>query len=325
MKFPAKTLLATLISAAIAGPVVASDTYTSTVMPTDRSYNDIDVSKQMQSTQGSYNRSLDVDADLDVNASRNAYDSFNRSQKTSTDIDASRSAADSFNRSAEVNTDASRMAYDSFNRSKEVNTDIDTDSSKTAYDSFNSDYSNRDWSTHDSFNSADHSIKDSYNQRYETKQKWLTDTMAVSPELNAHQQVSSGDTQGASNSGYMTGHTQSGRQGGVAVGGVGNDAPTIGLGGYGGGDFRSFTNNQAVRNDGPNLGAIANTSVVNQGRDLVFGPNRSMIGNDIGPKMSNIAGEQTQLQKNDQFKNGDQSATAGNSIDNEATKSSSGL
>ncbi len=224
-------------------------------------------------------------------------------------------AKDSFNRSLDVDVDASRRMDDSYN----------TDNSKRAYDSFNTDNSQN---AADSYN-TDNSINDSYNTENRQRSAFVLDTMAVNPTVTSLKKVSSGDVQGASNSGYITGPTQAGSQGSVDVGGIGNDAPSYGWkGGYGeggsgyGGDGRQFHNDQQIAVDGPNFGAIANTNVVNQGRDLVFGPNRSAIGNDFGNKQIFSAGDQTQLQKNDQFKAGDNSATATDNVSTTATKSS---
>jgi hypothetical protein len=67
---------------------------------------------------------------------------------------------------------------------------------------------------------------------------------------------------------------------------------------------------------------VSNTNVQNGGRDLVFGPNRSAIGNDFGNKQVFSAGDQAQLMKNDQFKSGDNAANAVDNVNNTATKSS---
>lgn|GEM_PF-5178666 len=326
MKSRTKTIVSMLLATtAVSGVALASDSYapqpswktyestTSTSMPISQSFNKL--SKETTSTDNSkraydsFNRSID----LDVDASRRMDDSYN--------TDNSKHARSSFNRSLDVDVDASRRMDDSYN----------TDNSKHAYDSFNrrmDNSYNTDSSRHaqDSYNTDD-SINDSYNTANNQRQAAIEDTMALTPTLNSAKKVSSGDVQSASNAGYISGHTQSGYQGSVDVGGIGNDAPSYGYGGgygygSGGADNRNFRNDQEIAVYGPNLGAVSNTSVVNQGRDLVFGPNRSAIGNDFGNKQIFTAGDQAQLQKNDQFKSGDNSASAVDSITTSATKSS---
>jgi len=251
--------------------------------------------------------------------SKRAKNSFNRSTEFDLDIDASRRMDDSYN------TDNSKRAYESFN----------TDKSRRAYDSYNTDKSRH---AKNSYN-TDKSTKDSYNTQNNQRKARITDTMAVNPYVNSVKKVSSGDVQGASNSGYLSGHSQMGYQGGVDVGGIGNDAPTYNSGygygegyGYGGGygdggdDNRTFSNTQKIRMDGPNFGAVSNTSsntvIENHGRDMVFGPNRSAIGNDFGNKQIFTAGDQAQLQKNDLYKSGDNSAAATDNVITTATKTS---
>ncbi len=308
MKLTTTTIASVLLATTtVSGVALARDSYgpkpiwidyESTVsMPTTRSFNDIskDVTTTDNSkrTEGSYNRSAELD--LDVDASRNMDDSYN--------------------------TDKSKRAYGSFNRRTDF--DLDVDSSRHTDDSYNTDQSKH---AKDSYN-TDKSVNDSYNTANHQRQAAIQDTMSLTPTLNSMKKVSSGDAQGASNAGYLTGHTQAGFQGGVDVGGIGNDAPSYGYGegygyGSGGADKRKFRNDQEIYVDGPNLGAISNTNVVNQGRDLVFGPNRSAIGNDFGNKQIFTAGDQAQLMKNDQFKSGDNSASAVDSITSTASKSS---
>ncbi len=328
MKLTTKTIVPMLLATtAISGVALASDSYApqpswmgyestvSSSMPISQSFNKL--SKETTTTDNSkrasdsFNRSAEFD--LDVDASRRMDDSYN--------TDNSKSASSSFNKSLDVDVDASRKMDDSYN----------TDNSKHTYDSFNrrmDDSYNTDNSRHaqDSYN-TDKSIKDSYNTANNQRQAAIHDAMSVTPTLNSAKTVSSGDVQGASNSGYLSGHTQSGYQGSVDVGGIGNDAPSYGYDsgyghGSGGADNRNFRNDQEIAVYGPNLGAVSNTSVVNQGRDLVFGPNRSAIGNDFGNKQIFSAGDQAQLQKNDQFKSGDNSASAVDNITTTATKSS---
>lgn len=271
-------------------------------MPIDRSFNDVDVTKtdRSQSTDDSYNTRTDVDAKLDLDASRNAYDSFNRSKEIDTDI------------------------------TKKTNTEIglEFDKSYRADGSYNTDNSARDASTNDSYNSTDNSIRDSYNKHLDVdvERKDVYDSMGVNPTLSSAKKQLTGDQQNGANSGYLGGHTQGGYQGGVDVGGIGNDAPTSGGWGsmYGYGvDARHSENQQAIRVDGPNLGAVSNTSVVNQGRDLVFGPNRSAIGNDFGNKQIFSAGDQAQLQSVEQLRQGNNQAAATDQQTTSATKASS--
>ena len=296
MKLTIKTIAPILLATtAISSVALASDSYAPT--PSWMGYEST-VSNSMPISQ-SFNK-LDQETTQTDNSKR-AYDSFN--------TDNSKRADDSFNKSVDLDVDASRRMDDSYN----------TDNSKRAYDSFNTDNSKR---ADDSFN-TDNSINDSYNTANNQRQANIADTMSITPTLNSEKYVSSGDVQGASNAGHLSGHTQAGYQGGVDVGGIGNDAPSHGYGtGWGGADNRSFSNDQEIAVHGPNLGAISNTSTVNQGRDLVFGHNRSAVGNDFGNKQIFSAGDQAQLMKNDQFKAGDNSATATDSISTNATKSS---
>lgn len=72
--------------------------------------------------------------------------------------------------------------------------------------------------------------------------------------------------------------------------------------------------------DGPNLGAVSNVNIANQGRDLVFGPNRSVVGSDLGNKQVMSAGDQTQLQSNAQDKKSATSSTASDQVVTSASK-----
>ncbi|MFQ5635876.1 MAG: hypothetical protein ACE5G3_11185 [Gammaproteobacteria bacterium] len=294
-------------------------------IPVSKSYNDIEVSKYdidktrttttTTSTDDSYN-TANIDksrrsAELNLDKSRRVDDSYN--------TDNSKHAADSFNKSIALDLDKSSRIKDSYN----------TDKSRRARDSFNTDNSKY---ASESFN-TDKSVNDSYNTANNQRRAAITDAMSVSQLNKSIKDVSSGDVQGASNQGQLNGARQRGYQGSTAidVGGIGNDAPSYGYGGccgseYGHGgssDQRQMNNRQEIGVYGPNLGAVSNTSVVNQGRDLVFGPNRSAIGNDFGNKQIFSAGDQTQLMKNDQFKSGDNAASAVDNVTNTATKSSS--
>lgn len=314
MKSTTKTMIpALLATAVISGAAVAADydkpapswmDYRSTVsnMPIDRSYNDINVEKTKtdidiektktdNSVNDSNNTNTELNADVDVDKSRQMDDSYN--------TDASKTAKHSFNKRFDLNVDASQHTKDS---------------------------NNTDASTNDS-NNTDASVNDSYNTRKDLRFKAITEKMVVSPELNSKKKQYVGDSQQGSNKGYQAGPVQSGYLGGADIGGIGNDAPTYGTGwgsehGYGGGDNRKSSNKQAIRLDGPNLGAVSNTSVVNQGRDLVFGPNRSALGNDFGGKQIISAGDQVQAQSNEAYKSGDNAANASDNITNSATKSS---
>jgi len=362
MKLSSKTIIPVLLAAtATSGAALATDMYgpapswdgyksVSSSMPISRSYNDIEANNtNTESTQTDNSKSA-VDSfnreaafDLDATA-----DSYNDNSSEATQTDNSKSAADSFNRSAafdldstadsyndnsseSAQTDNSKSAVDSFNRAAEFDLDAskrmkdsyNTDNSKQAADSFNTDNSKH---AADSFN-TDSSNKDSFNTT--TKQRWqaVTDAMTANPIVTTAKDVSAGDVQGASNSNSMSGPNQIGMQGGLDIGGVGNDAPSCcgGYGseyGYGGQDNRSASNAQEIGVYGPNLGAVSNTSVTNLGRDQVFGPNRSVLGSDFGNKQIFSAGPQTQLQKNEQLKAGDTSATAMDTISNSASKSS---
>ena len=134
--------------------------------------------------------------------------------------------------------------------------------------------------------------------------------------------VSAGDYQKGRNDGYQSGHMMSGQQGGLDIGGIGNESGGYGYGerGYGAPDMRSFRNDQAIAVHGPNLGAVSNTNVTNGGRDMVFGHNRSAVGNDFGNKQIFTAGDQAQIQKNDAYKNGNIDAAAVDNVSNSATK-----
>lgn len=338
MKVSTKTIISTLVASTIvgAGAAVADShqpswqDYRSTVtqMPISKSYNDIDVRKYDQdtttntSTDDSYNttdidksrRSIDVDLDKSTDDSYNTANIDKSSHSKEFDLD--KSTNDSYNRRTDLNVDvdASRRMKDSYN----------TDNSKYAADSYNTDKSRH---AKDSYNTDD-SVNDSYNTWNNQREAAITDRMDVSQLTKSMKDVSSGDVQQSANDGYLSGHTQAGHQGGVDVGGIGNDAPSYGGGygggseyGYGGADKRKFRNDQEIAVYGPNLGAVSNTNVVNQGRDLVFGPNRSAIGNDFGNKQVFSAGDQAQLLKNDQFKSGDNAANAVDNVNNTATKS----
>lgn len=304
MKLSSKTIIPVLLAGTvICGTALATDKYgpgpswdgyksVSSSMPISQSYNDIEANRtDTQSTEMTDN-------------SKSAVDSFNRAAEF--DLD---STADSYNDNSvtssktktQIELDASRRMDDSYN----------TDNSKKAADSFNTDNSN-----HDSFNTT-------------TQQRWqaVTDSMTANPIVTSTKDVSAGDVQGASNSGYMSGPNQAGFQGGLDIGGIGNDAPSSGGGwgseyGYGGQDNRQSSNAQEIAVYGPNLGAVSNTSVSNMGRDLVFGPNRSVLGSDFGNKQIFSAGPQTQVQTNEQLKAGDTSANATDTITNSASKAS---
>ena len=356
MKSMTKTMIpALLATAVVSGAAVAADydkpapswmDYRSTVsnMPIDRSYNDINVEKTRtdidiektktdNSTADSYNTNKELNADVDVDASQrtktdnSTNDSYNKELNADVDLDASRRMDDSYN------TDNSKKAKNSFNRAFE----LDVDASRHANDSYNTDNSdNSDNSEHvaDSYNdtmkdsyNTDNSVNDSYNTHKDLRFKLMHDKMVVSPELNSKKKQYVGDAQSGSNTGQIVGPNQSGYVGGADIGGIGNDAPTHGTGwgseyGYGGGDNRKSSNKQKIRVDGPNFGAVANTSVVNQGRDQVFGPNRSALGNDFGGRQFNTAGDQVQAQSNEAYKSGDNVANATDNITNSATKSS---
>lgn len=351
MKVSTKTIIATLVASAIVGNGAAvADShqpswqdYRSTVtqMPISKSYNDIDVRKYDKdtttttSTDDSYN-TTDIDKSrrsIDVDLDKSTDDSYNTANidksRHSKEFDLDKSTNDSYN------TDNSKRVDDSYNRRTDL--DIDVDASRRMKDSYNTDNSkyaadsyNTDKSRHaaDSYN-TDKSVNDSYNTWNNQREAAITDQMDVSQLTKSMKQVSSGDVQSGSNEGYLSGHTQAGHQGGVDVGGIGNDAPSYGGGygggseyGYGGADKRKFRNDQEIAVYGPNLGAVSNTNVVNQGRDLVFGPNRSAIGNDFGNKQVFSAGDQAQVLKNDQFKSGNNAANAVDNVNNTATKSS---
>jgi len=364
MKVTTKTIISMLLATTVVGAgTAAADSrkpswqdYRSTVtqMPVSKSYNDIELNKtdidktkttttttdNSKAADDSFNKSVEIDLDK----SNNPVDSYNTA-KTKTDN--SKSAADSFNKSVELDldkssrikesyntakTDNSKSAADSFNKSVE----LDLDKSSRIKDSYNMDKSrhaadsyNTDKSRHakDSYN-TDESVNDSYNTWNNQREAAITDKMSVSQLTKSMKNVSSGDVQSGSNDGFLSGHVQSGQQGAVDVGGIGNDAPSYG--GWGGGEYgygggadkRKFRNDQEIAVHGPNLGAVSNTNLVNQGRDLVFGPNRSAIGNDFGNKQIFSAGDQAQMLKNDQYKVGDNDAAAVDNVTNSATKSS---
>lgn len=223
---------------------------------------------------------------------------------------------DSFNRKTEktttttTTTDNSRKTAidDSFNRSTEIKR---TDDHSTN-GSYNTDVKKTD----------DHSIRDSYNRSSEFDLK--IDTQTVAPNVETSKYVSTLDTQSANNSGSIKGPEMNAAQGGFYMGSVGEDiaAPTY----YGYGARVHTEDNRALKQentaviDGHNFGAVANTNIANQGRDLVFGPNRSVVGSDLGNKQVMSAGDQTQLQSNTQDKNSQTSSTATDSVNTSASK-----
>lgn len=327
MKATTKTIISMLLATTVIGAgSAAADSrkptwqdYRSTVtqMPISQSYNDIEINKtdidKTTSTQtdnskqvdDSFNRSLDVDVDLDE--SSRTTDSYNTAK-----TDNSTDNADSFNTAIDVDLD--------IDKSSRIDDSYNTDNSKYARESFNTDNSRH---AADSFN-RDESVNDSYNTWNNQRQADITDQMDVSQLTKTLKKVTVGDYQNGQNEGYQSGHMMSGSQGGLDIGGIGNEGPSYGGGyGYGGGpDMRSFRNDQAIAVQGPNLGAVSNTNVVNQGRDLVFGHNRAAVGNDFGNKQIFSAGDQAQLLKNDAYKVGDNDAAAVDNVTNSATKSS---
>lgn len=245
-----------------------------------------------------------------VNNSVAIDDSFNRKTEkttnTTTTTDNSRKVAidDSFNRSTDIKTSIDG----SFNRS----TDIKRTDDHSTNGSYNTDVRKTD----------DHSIRDSYNRSSEFDLK--IDTQTVSPQVDTTKYVSTLDTQSANNSGSIKGAEMTGVQGGFYMGSVGEETAAPAYYGYGAHvsteDNRTLKQENTAVIDGHNFGAVANTNIANQGRDLVFGPNRSVVGSDLGNKQVMSAGDQTQLQSNTQDKKSQTSSTASDQVVTSASK-----
>lgn len=225
-------------------------------------------------------------------------DSFNRRSETNTTTDNSRQVAidDSFNRSTDIKTSID----DSFNRSTDVRK---TNVKKT-----------------------DNSIHDSYNTTNTTDIDLKFDTQTVSPTIDTSKYVSTLDTQDADNNASMVGPKQNASQGGFYMGSVGEESSSPGYAAYGFGTRVSVEENRTLSQantavvDGANLGAVSNVNIANQGRDLVFGPNRSIVDSDLGNKQIMSAGDQAQVQSNDQDKESATSSTAYDQITTSGSK-----
>lgn len=142
--------------------------------------------------------------------------------------------------------------------------------------------------------------------------------------------VNNGDDLGASNSANLIGPKQSGYQDGLFSTNIGNGG---GVSKDSGGflnrneDNRiaSINVNQALSTGGSNGGIMENKSrvFVNfDGKQVVDGFSDSIVGSDLGNKLTNLAGDQTSLQQNDVSKNGDATAIASDTTTSSASNTS---
>jgi len=237
-----------------------------------------------------------------VNNSVKVDDSYNTEvTKTTTNTDNSKKTAidGSFNRSTDVKTSIDG----SFNRS----TDIKTQDDHSTDSSYNTDIKKVD----------DHSIRDSYN-------RLTIDTQTVSPNVQTSKYVSTLDTQTANNSGSIEGPKLSASQGGFSLGSVGEESSGPVYYGYGAKvsteDNRALSQSNSAVIEGHNFGAVSNMNMANQGRDMVLGPNRSIVGSDLGNKQIMSTGDQTQLQSNTQDKKSATTSTAYDQVQTSASK-----
>jgi hypothetical protein len=185
-------------------------------------------------------------------------------------------------------------------KSKHIDDSYNTDNSRKAVGSYNTDRSKR--------------IDDSYNTDY--RYDYKLDDQHVKNDLYSDKRVNTLDTQTANNSASMTGPTQLGFQGGFTGGNLTSGAPSTSIGsGYGSRVYMeqdrelSQSNSSVVR--GANYGAISNLNVAHQGDgDLTMGPKGSIVDSRLGNDQTFLAGDQTQLQSNEQHKNSNTSSSA---------------
>jgi hypothetical protein len=191
---------------------------------------------------------------------------------------------------------------------KPVTIDVDTriDKSKKIEDSYNTDKSKRIEGSYNTDNSR--KAVGSYNSHY--------DTQAVEAKLSSSKTQNTLDTQTANNNGTLNGARQTGLQGGFSGGNLTSGAPSTSIGsGYGSRVFmtqeRDMSQSNATMVRGSNFGAISSLNVAHQGDgDLTMGSKGSIVDSRLGNDQTFVAGEQTQLQSNEQKKDSNTSSNA---------------
>jgi hypothetical protein len=203
---------------------------------------------------------------------------------------------------------------------KPVTIDVDSrvDNSKTIKDSYN----DKSKKVDDSYNTTDKSkkIDDSYNT--DNSQKAVGsynshyDKQVVDADIRSSKTQNTLDTQTANNNGTMVGPRQTGLQGGFSGGNLTSGAPTTSIGaGYGSRVFmeqeRDLSQSNATVVRGSNFGAISSLNVAHQGDgDLTMGSKGSIVDSRLGNDQTFVAGEQTQVQSNEQQKDSNTSSNA---------------
>jgi hypothetical protein len=194
------------------------------------------------------------------------------------------------------------VVEDSFNRTTDIDTRVSTDNSRSAVGSFNQDNDTTVDASRRTVTSVDAS-----------RRTWL-DVQTVTPTVNSRKDISTLDTQTASNVARMSGPTQVGTQGDFNVNLSGGGQPAYAHGGF----YRSpaetnqsydLAQANSVRLGGDNNGLIRNQNNMNLG-------GAQISDSDLGNKMVFSAGSQALGQGVDQNK---ESATQTHASDSVST------